>query len=574
MTNVKKTFYIDKKIFFNLAFFLILSNLFACWYVRQEHFIYYMDQVNYWQKLDNISNNFLKNPFDAFRHLVYSIREDDYNDLPAFLLMPFKFLFGISRLSFILAIINVFALPVIITFIFLHKKLNSLEGLDIKNVSLVPIAVVLLFPNFWQPILAGYLDVGGVILINLVLLMYLDRPYLEQKSSKLFLMAGGITGLILFRRWYAYWGVAFYAALFLKECLSLFLNNSFNVKDLGRIIVRLLAQVSISGLLLFTIAPTFAHRILITDYSDIYSAFRSDRTMLQAFIELIFRFGLLYFSLFILGVFNGFKNRTTREFSFLLLAQWLIIFILFARTQDFGRHQLYLLMPTMLIFTFLFLTRLFAQFARTRIFLICGLLLLSILNFMTGFTDKEFWLTKTFPCVFTDFHQAPCVRNDINVIDRILRTIEKLAVKKDDRVYVLAASDALNCQTLNRAYLSLGRHKNIAGKIAWTNDIDKRDGFPEELLNATYVIVANPIQYGADPQYERILGVPAGLFLKQTGIAASFIKLPYEFVLQDNVKVYIYQKIKPLDEQDILALSEMLKSYYPDRKDIYEIKRR
>jgi len=121
--------------------------------------------------------------------------------------------------------------------------------------------------------------------------------------------------------------------------------------------------------------------------------------------------------------------------------------------------------------------------------------------------------------------------------------------------------------------LNMTRRTSYIEKIFSTNDVDKRDGFPQQFLTAQYVIVADPIQYHLNSYDQRIVGVPAELVLKGEGIGASFEKLPYEFNLDENVKAYIYKKIKPFTNLDLEALSKLFKDYYPDRQNIYEIKK-
>ena len=40
--------------------------------------------------------------------------------------------------------------------------------------------------------------------------------------------------------------------------------------------------------------------------------------------------------------------------------------------------------------------------------------------------------------------------------------------------------------------------------------------------------------------------------------------------MDNNVKVAIYKKMKPINEPDILQLSELLRRYYPDQEYIYK----
>ena len=165
------------------------------------------------------------------------------------------------------------------------------------------------------------------------------------------------------------------------------------------------------------------------------------------------------------------------------------------------------------------------------------------------------------------------MRNDIKEIERLFKVLEGLLTDPRDRVYVLASSYNLNQDVLGSAYMSWNRYKEVSRRILPTSNVDKRDGFPQPLLTAQYVIIGSPQQYAVGEKDQRVVGVPAELILTRQGIGTSFERLPYKFVIEDNVKVYIYKKVRPLSDADLNDLSERLRKYYPERKNIYEIKK-
>ncbi len=576
MIHPSNTVYKNKETVCALAIFTVTANLFIAYFIRQEHFLYYWDHINFWSKSYYLCHHFIGDTFAALKTLIYSIREDDYNYLPAFILMPFGLLFGTSRLAYILSIVNMIALPVAVSFVMLHKKFCQAYGLSSAALPFISASIALLLPNFWNPILYGMPDIGGMFLINIILLLYISRPFSEQSLLRLVIIAILISTIILFRRWYAYWGVSFYIALSIVECGALLVNRPFETKNVLKILSKIFMQGFISAVFLFTVAPTFVRRIIRTNYADLYSVYRENNTLLKAFQELVSNFGLFYFFLFVLGAIVSVMNKKTRRFSILLLIQAPILFVLFAKTQDFHPHHLYLLMPTMLLFPSLFITRLLLRARRFTLILACGLVFIFMLSIFSAFSPEGVWNAGVYQKVLTHVRHVPLVRSDIDDIkevDRMLSVLEELVTSPDDRIYVLASSPILNCSILDSAYLTLNRHQNVAKKILWTNDVDKRDGFPREFLTAQYVVVADPIQYHLIPKDQRVVGIPAELVLKETGIGSAFSKLPYEFNLDGNVKAYIYKKIKPFSDSDLEMFSELLKKDYPDRPNIYEMKK-
>jgi hypothetical protein len=506
------------------------------------------------------------------RHLLHSIRADDYNDLPAFLLMPFGLLFGTGRLAYILSIVNILAFPSAIALVLLHNKLSELQGHASSILPFISAGIVMLSPTFWHPILFGYADAGGIVAIGLILwLCASNDSFPEQRPRDLLVIGVLIPMLVLYRRWYAYWAVSFYIALWIQACVVPFSASKFDAKRFVRIASGCILQAIVSAAFFFAVAPTFGNRILHTDYADIYSAYRGSSTPFQAFRRIIEMVGLVWFSLAALGAVDALLHRRTRRVAAFLLVQWLAIFVLFARTQDFGPHQLYLLLPTLLVFATLLITRLVMKETSRRVAVLCGCLLVLATQFLATFSPRDLWYGKELRgMLLLGVRHPPLARQDINEVDRMLEVMRGLLAEADDRVYVLASSAIINSDVLQSAYLSLGRYEDVPRRILGTHDVDKRDGFPEGLLTAQYVIVADPIQYHLRPEDQRVVGIPAQQVLDQEGIGAAFMKLPCEFTLDEAVKIYVYQKIRPISEPEVASLSAALRTFYPDRQQVYE----
>jgi len=551
-----------------LLSFLIAANFFTTSFINRENYIYYWDYINYWERVTRITDHFTNDPVGMLTSVIHSVRVDDYNDFPAVLLMPVTYLLGNSRLVYILSIVNIFAFAAVASFATLHMTLSSLFGYSSPSLPLIPIGVVSLSPIFWTPILYGSLDVGGLVIIHLILFLYLKSTASEHDGPASFFIALLIPLAILFRRWYAYWAVSFYIALFVEQCASRLLAYPIVIKDYGKILVRVTIQVAISALVLLALAPTFAVRIVTTSYTDIYSAYRSSNSLWDSLARIVDYCGLLAVSVCIAGAVWSISDSTTRRFSILLLGQGLVIFYLFSRTQDFNSHHFYLLLPAMLFFSTLLITRLVMRYG---ILVMGGVVLVLLLNLLPAFSSVGLWYTTVAPRAFTAIRHPPLVRNDINEIERMLTVLSETLTEPEDSVYVLASSRVLNSSILGAAYLSLNRYRDIAKRILQTRDVDKRDGFPHALLTVRYVIVANPIQYHLQPRDQRVVGIPAELILTGKNIGTSFKRLPYQFNLDDGVECYLYRKVKEFDHSDLKTLSKMLRDYYPERPSIYEI---
>jgi hypothetical protein len=556
-----------------LLTFLILGNLFVIGFVHQERYLYFWDYVGYWSKFDFLSHNILERSLYTLSVVLKSIREDDYNYFPSFLLMPSGLLFGTDRIVYILSIVNIFAFPAVILLLQLYQKVARMYGLANPRLALIAAAMVLLLPNFWNPILIGLPDVGGFLLIQIILWLYLSGPYAQQSCRNLLLMALLIPTMVLFRRWYAYWGVSFYAVVFIIECGSMLVLRQWTAKAFFRICLTLLAQGAISFGFLLTVARTFMSRAVHTNYADIYSAFRKSASMGQSCQQVVTTFGWFYLSLFAVGAILALVNTKTRKIAAFLLLQGLIIFVIFSRTQNFAPQHFYLIMTPLLLFSALWAALLLSRATPWRIGLGLALMMLLILNSLAMFYPNTLTKASPFVDILTGVEYGPHVRDDIPEIDRLLSVLEQFVTDPRARIYVLSASQTMNSHILTYAFLSLHRHEKIGEQVLWTHDVDKRDGFPQELLTAQYLVAADPIQANLSPKDQQILSIPARLVLKGEGIGSAFSRLPYEFHLDGDVKAYIYKKTRPFTEAELDTLSGLLRDLYPDRPFIYEIKR-
>jgi hypothetical protein len=545
---------------------LVTANLFVVIFVGQEKYLYSWDLAHYWTRVVGLTATLATDPYRSMQTVIRSVRYDDYNYLPVVPLVPLIALFGPSRLTYVLSITNVLALGAAVSFGVLHLAASRLSGYASPILPLISAGVVLLSPPFWSPILSGYPDVGGLVIVNLVLLLHLRASAPEGRVRDRLLIALLIPSTILFRRWYAYWAVSFYAALVLERCLALWRGR---LPKPWTALFTIGAQAVLSLAFLAAVAPVFTARIATTSYSDLYSAYRFSSSLLESIGRVVDYFGLLSLGLFVAGVAQAARHKATRHIAVLLLVQWVIIVYAFSRTQDFGSQHFYLLLPPMLLGSALFITRLVAE---SRVLATWVVFALLVLNAASAFSGGELPYRSAFRYVFTGIRHPPLVREDIGEFDRMFGVLREMLTNPDDRIYVLASSEVLNSSILGGAHLSLGRHGDISRKVLTAHDVDLRDGFPERLLRAAYIVVADPIQYHLRPADQRVVGIPAEHILAGRGIGTSLAKLPYAFDLDKGVKAYLYRKTRPFSDSDLNALSDMLRHYYPDRPSVFQLK--
>lgn len=69
----------------------------------------------------------------------------------------------------------------------------------------------------------------------------------------------------------------------------------------------------------------------------------------------------------------------------------------------------------------------------------------------------------------------------------------KRAAGEHGKVVITASSDLLNSDTLRNLYLPY--ESNYFPNLSYFCDVDLRDGFPVDIINAEIVIASSPTQY-------------------------------------------------------------------------------
>jgi hypothetical protein len=168
---------------------------------------------------------------------------------------------------------NVLALPAAFLMALLVQRMSSAKR-SISSLVLATSIILTLHP-LWVPLLQGMPEVVGVVVIGGILLLHFGKPLAEQRLN--YLLATGLLLclLMLLRRWYAYWVVAFFPALAVAQGLDIYQRHGLAWQQYI-VTARNATIIGLTFLIaLFGVAPPFALKAITTDYSDIYSAYRT-----------------------------------------------------------------------------------------------------------------------------------------------------------------------------------------------------------------------------------------------------------------------------------------------------------
>jgi hypothetical protein len=190
------------------------ANLIAVRYCGRERTLYEADHVAYWSLTRSLAESAARSPWGAALEISASVNRE-LNLLPSLPLAPVVGLGGGTRLSYLLAVINIYALPALLLLAAVVARLAGerrpawIGGWGVA-------AAVLLLPAWWQPVALGYLDVGGVAIAALVLLAWRAAAGGRGSLVRWLAMGFSLALLAIFRRWWAFWSVAWCAVIALE----------------------------------------------------------------------------------------------------------------------------------------------------------------------------------------------------------------------------------------------------------------------------------------------------------------------------------------------------------------------
>lgn len=267
-------------------------------------------------------------------------------------------------------------------------------------------------------------------------------------------------------------------------------------------------------------------------------------------------------------------DRATRRIALLLGLQLVVMFYHFSGTQTFGPHQILMLIPGLLIILSLALVRtLSSGTIGVRLAGTGASFLLLISGYASGMAvfaaDGPPHLPPKAMGLLSQDYRPPLVRHDLDEFVRMARYIDAVS-EKGEGLYVVAGSQTLNAAHFKNVGISTGIDFEAAERVMPSSVVDKRDGFPRDLLRAEIVVTSDPIQLSRRPSDHQVIRIPAESLMSGEGIGKAFERLPETFRLDGGVDVLIFRRIRPHTASEVADLSSKLRKFYPDRPDVYE----
>ena len=505
--------------------------------------VYSDDAINYFAKQTLLFASFGQSGFYGIHVLLESLLTADYKMfMNLFISVPYLFT-GRSINAFMVCYAITCFVPMWFALLMGAKYLaQQLPACHTALYYPLCMAVMVLWPMFLWPATHGMPDAFGLTFAAVIALLCADYRFETLPWPRLLAIFAATFALILTRRWYMFWILAFYAVYVLAV-----LVGAVRRKTLGSTLKHmLLFGVPSAVIIVGALLPTFK-TILTTDYADIYGAYYGGGFGNNCLGQLRTQ-GLIWLVLCAAGLVWLLYCRSTRAQAIVAAAASLGAMVLFTRTQSLGDHQSLILAPFYLLMLFGLCAKLTQQKAKPwlrnaaagvlAVFLVVNFgnaLRLPGKNVQTlALSSESLDLTRR-----TDLAQMRAVT------DFVLEHCTE-----DQTVYINMDSNGYSGTTF--AY-SDPAHPQLQTMILWESSVPSTHGFPTGIWTSEYVMVTDRVDEGG------IVG-PINAALRTQSPAAVHYEYVTEFPL-DGITLYCYRRTARPDAEEADYFKQVFAEY-------------
>lgn len=505
--------------------------------------VYSDDAINYFAKQTLLFGSFGQSGFYGIHVLLESLLTADYKMfMNLFISVPYLFT-GRSINAFMVCYAITCFVPMWFALLMGAKYLaQQLPACHTALYYPLCMAVMVLWPMFLWPATHGMPDAFGLTFAAVIALLCADYRFETLPWPRLLAIFAATFALILTRRWYMFWILAFYAVYVLAV-----LVGAVRRKTLGSTLKHmLLFGVPSAVIIVGALLPTFK-TILKTDYADIYGAYYGGGFGNNCLGQLRTQ-GLIWLVLCAAGLVWLLYCRSTRAQAIVAAAASLGAMVLFTRTQSLGDHQSLILAPFYLLMLFGLCAKLTQQKAKPwlrnaaagvlAVFLVVNFgnaLRLPGKNVQTlALSSESLDLTRR-----TDLAQMRAVT------DFVLEHCTE-----DQTVYINMDSNGYSGTTF--AY-SDPAHPQLQTMILWESSVPSTHGFPTGIWTSEYVMVTDRVDEGG------IVG-PINVALRTQSPAAVHYEYVTEFPL-DGITLYCYRRTARPDAEEADYFKQVFAEY-------------
>lgn len=547
----------EKKDIFFLALMILIFTAFILFYFTKEHTIYYWDNAGYWLNARNLSE-LIKSQgvLKYIKEVIMSVYDLDYNYLPIVPASLIGVFINLSRKTYVLINFLVYFIPTVIILYFYFKRKS-------KNTFIITFLALCATPMLSYLIINGYVEVGAV---SLILLSYVLIPKDDLKHDKRYFCIGLIlTTCFHFRRWLAFFILSYVIVI----CIRLIKSK------------RWTSLVDLCLPVVFVIMY-FTQRVvtekMLVNYSKAYEAYNLG-IFLNLGVFLIY-IGVLMTLTVISYILYCMIYSKEHKLLMIVFLQSILCILFFINVQSPSTHHGLLILPGII----LILGELIVDASnKHKVMFICRFLLCILvfcqiiapffkhIDLYDAYNKKEY-LQIAGSSLFSLADYSAKKDNDADEMYNMMTWLDENIGEKGKTVGVLASSFILNRDRMLNTEISLDVPRKSdcdRNYVVWLPEIDLRDGFNSDIYECDYLLVTDPIQaLGGDDLC--VILYPSESILKGTDIGCSYEKVDVQFIIGDNVHVYIYKKTSEVPEKDREVIYNRLCERYPGEEKLFQ----
>lgn len=505
--------------------------------------VYSDDAINYFAKQTLLFGSFGQSGFYGIHVLLESLLTADYKMfMNLFISVPYLFT-GRSINAFMVCYAITCFVPMWFALLMGAKYLaQQLPACHTALYYPLCMAVMVLWPMFLWPATHGMPDAFGLTFAAVIALLCADYRFETLPWPRLLAIFAATFALILTRRWYMFWILAFYAVYVLAV-----LVGAVRRKTLGSTLKHmLLFGVPSAVIIVGTLLPTFK-TILTTDYADIYGAYYGGGFGNNCLGQLRTQ-GLIWLVLCAAGLVWLLYCRSTRAQAIVAAAASLGAMVLFTRTQSLGDHQSLILAPFYLLMLFGLCAKLTQQKAKPWLRNAAAgvLAVFLVVNFGNALRlPGKSVQTLALSSESLDLTRRTDLAQMRAVTDFVLEHCTE-----DQTVYINMDSNGYSGTTF--AY-SDPAHPQLQTMILWESSVPSTHGFPTGIWTSEYVMVTDRVDEGG------IVG-PINAALRTQSPAAVHYEYVTEFPL-DGITLYCYRRTARPDAEEADYFKQVFAEY-------------
>lgn len=505
--------------------------------------VYSDDAINYFAKQTLLFGSFGQSGFYGIHVLLESLLTADYKMfMNLFISVPYLFT-GRSINAFMVCYAITCFVPMWFALLMGAKYLaQQLPACHTALYYPLCMAVMVLWPMFLWPATHGMPDAFGLTFAAVIALLCADYRFETLPWPRLLAIFAATFALILTRRWYMFWILAFYAVYVLAV-----LVEAVRRKTLGSTLKHmLLFGVPSAVIIVGALLPTFK-TILTTDYADIYGAYYGGGFGNNCLGQLRTQ-GLIWLVLCTAGLVWLLYCRSTRAQAIVAAAASLGAMVLFTRTQSLGDHQSLILAPFYLLMLFGLCAKLTQQKAKPWLRNAAAgvLAVFLVVNFGNALRlPGKSVQTLALSSESLDLTRRTDLAQMRAVTDFVLEHCTE-----DQTVYINMDSNGYSGTTF--AY-SDPAHPQLQTMILWESSVPSTHGFPTGIWTSEYVMVTDRVDEGG------IVG-PINAALRTQSPAAVHYEYVTEFPL-DGITLYCYRRTARPDAEEADYFKQVFAEY-------------